>query len=191
MTAAKWVIGFLGATETLAWLGMWAEVLLLQIFSQSYFTSGPVLLEKTGVMRSAAADSDVRVPDMDLPEFATSRGSPATILVRRKLMLGHFRPNIAPLWSARMELTLEAATGATVIHLRVRHGLCWPVFVGAPTLGAVCALALNPSWGLLCFLLACVAFAAVPILASLRVAKRDADRVWDAVTRVFTEPLVR
>jgi len=73
------------------------------------------------------------------------------------------------------------------MHLQVRHGLCWPAFVMVPTLGAICALVLNPSWALFFLFLACAALGATPILASIRLAKRDGGRFWDAATRAFTE----
>ncbi len=186
MTAAQWVVGSLGVIGSLAWLGTWVEVVLLQVFNRYYFTHGPVLLERTGGIFRGKSDSDVRMPDVNLAEFVSSQSAPATMLVRRKLTLRHFHLNVAPLWSARMELNVEENGGAAVMRLRVRHGLCWPVFVVIPALGAICALVLNASWAFLLFLLACAALGGVPIALSIRAAKRDAGHVWDAVTGAST-----
>jgi len=182
MTAWNWVVVAFTVVAILAWFGAWVEVFLMLSFHQPYFATGPLVLERTAALRRMKRGCDLLVPDPNLPEFAARRISPTTVLLRRTTIFGPLRFAVPPVWSERMELRAEDHAGVCTLRLQVRHGLCWPVFLALPALGVTIGLARSPCWQLLLAFAVCLLAAVLPIVRSVRVARRDAARVWDAVT---------
>lgn len=182
---ACWAIWIFVSLATVAFAGAWVEVLLMKVFWRPLFAFGPVLRRLSCNHRRSVRSDEIACAVGGLRRIAAREIPPYVVLGRRSVQLlgTHELP---PVWSWRLSLVVVGGDMSEV-RLEVRHGVCWSAFLAVPFLGALCEFVAHPSVGGAGFALACLAVLAVPVLVSVRTARGDALRIWQALTRQFIE----
>lgn len=182
MTAWNAAVLVLGVLGTLAFLGAWAEMVLMARFNHWYFHAGPTLRRLSAELDGGQTRLGVTGALSSLAWVAVRRVTGCELLIRRRVTVGPLDLGLPPIWSPRVCAEVREEDGRVRLSLEVRHPICWPVVAAVPAVGFAVALAVNPSlWFALLFLVG-VALFAFPLWASTRTACRDAERIWELLS---------
>ena len=183
MSGPELVLAVSAGVGILAWLGVWAELLLLWGFNPWYFATGPVVARFT---RKAPACLDQECLSMrlrGLGHVSAKVLGPWTVLVRPRSPVWPFPWDVPQVWSPRLRVQLCQKEDRRVLELEARHSFSWPVFLAVPALGASYMVTASPLVHMLVFWLICLLVAVVPLIVSVRHTRRYAARLWGELTR--------
>jgi len=170
-----------------SFLGFWTEAYLSWRLHPRYFATGPMVARfcRALLPHEKAGEEGTGIPP--LPHtFVTRVVSSSEVLIRRRGDLAPLGVELPSLWRTyHMRAMLKQRGDKLTQELESRHAVSWPLFILSPEVVAPYVLAQAGAWTpwTILFFSTPPLLVAVLLTLSVRAARRDAARVWEALGR--------